>query len=145
MMFESRFEGIEKMTKKQNKEQVPPLAETESKKPASNKPAKKASNSNTVSHPTYKNLEEAFKAVSQSNKNVNISKQMCFGDLILFGQLFKIRTKPKVASLTNNFLSLKKALVQFMHKRKCMVLNDCELSVSTPAIDCITAGGLTLS
>lgn len=66
-MFESRFEGIEKMTKKQNKEQVPPPAETESKKPVSNKPAKKASNSN-VSQPSHKNLEEAFKVVSESNK-----------------------------------------------------------------------------
>lgn len=73
MMFESRFEGIEKMTKKQNKEQVPPPAETESKKPVSNKSAKKAGNSNTVSQPTHKNLEEAFKAVSQSNEKVAIS------------------------------------------------------------------------
>lgn len=71
-VFESRFEGIEKMTKKQNKEQVPPLAEAESKKPVSNKPAKKASNSNTVSHPTHKNVEEAFKAVSEWNENVFI-------------------------------------------------------------------------
>lgn len=65
-MSESRFEDIEKMTKKQNKEQVPPPAETESKKPVLNKPAKKASSSNTASQPTHKNLEEAFKAVSES-------------------------------------------------------------------------------
>lgn len=65
-MSESRFEGIEKMTKKQNKEQVPPPAETESKKPSSSKPAKKAANSNTVSQPAHKNLEEAFKAVSEA-------------------------------------------------------------------------------
>lgn len=65
-MSESRFEGFEKMTKKQNKEQVPPPAETESKKPSSSKTPKKANNSNTVSQPTHKNLEEAFKAVSEA-------------------------------------------------------------------------------
>lgn len=75
-MFESRFESIEKMTKKQNKEQVPPPAETESKKPVTSKTAKRATNSNTVSQPTHKNLEEAFKAVSESTENNGISNKI---------------------------------------------------------------------
>lgn len=73
-MFESRFENIEKITKKQNKEQVPPPAEMDSKKPVSTKPAKKATNSFTSSQPIHKNLEEAFKAVSETNKTIVFSE-----------------------------------------------------------------------
>lgn len=81
-MSESRFEGLEKMTKKQNKEQVPPPAETESKKPSSSKPPKKSNNSNTVSQPTHKNLEEAFKAVSEAAA-ADIPKEMSFITIFL--------------------------------------------------------------
>lgn len=90
-MSESRFEGVEKMTKKQNKEQVPPPAETESKKPSSSKPTKKANNSNTVSQPTHKNLEEAFKAVSEAHcwDDIDASKDMSF--IAFFFAALKIR------------------------------------------------------
>lgn len=60
------FEAFEKMGKKQNKEQVPPPAEPEKKKPSSSKQSKKSQPSTTVSQPTHKTLEEAFKAVSNS-------------------------------------------------------------------------------
>lgn len=63
-MSETLYEGFEKMGKKQNKEQVPPPAEPENKKPSSNKPSKKSHSSNTASQTTYKTLEDAFKAVS---------------------------------------------------------------------------------
>lgn len=66
-MSETRYDGFEKMGKKQNKEQVPPPAESENKKPASMKQSKKSHSSNTVSQTTYKNLEEAFKAVSKAH------------------------------------------------------------------------------
>lgn len=63
-MSETIFEGFEKITKKQNKEQVPPPAETQQKKLNAAKQSKK-SQPNSSSKPThYKNLEEAVKAVS---------------------------------------------------------------------------------
>ncbi|XP_044024208.1 transmembrane protein 214 [Siniperca chuatsi] len=62
-MSETLFDGFEKMGKKQNKEQVPPPAETENKKPSSSKPSKKSHSSNTVTPATHKTLEEAFKAL----------------------------------------------------------------------------------
>ncbi len=65
-MSETLYDGFEKMGKKQNKEQVPPPAETENKKPSSSKPSKKSHSSNTVTPATHKTLEEAFKAVSNS-------------------------------------------------------------------------------
>ncbi|XP_038582632.1 transmembrane protein 214 [Micropterus salmoides] len=61
-MSETLYDGFEKMGKKQNKEQVPPPAETESKKPSS-KPSKKSQSSSTVAPATHKTLEEAFKAL----------------------------------------------------------------------------------
>lgn len=63
-MSETLYDGFEKMGKKQNKEQVPPAAESENKKPSSSKQSKKTPSSNTVTSPTHKSLEEAFKAVS---------------------------------------------------------------------------------
>lgn len=66
-MSETLFEGFEKMGKKQNKEQVPPPAEPQPKKPSANKPAKKTTPIAThTSSPHHKNLEEAFKAVSNT-------------------------------------------------------------------------------
>ncbi|XP_071388553.1 transmembrane protein 214 isoform X1 [Centroberyx affinis] len=62
-MSETLFEGLEKMGKKQNKEQVPPPAEPQNKKPSSSKPSKKVSPSNTQAPATHKSLEEAFKAL----------------------------------------------------------------------------------
>lgn len=63
-MSDTIFEGFEKIGKKQNKEQVPPPAETQQKKLNASKQSKK-SPSNTSSKPThYKTLEEAVKAVS---------------------------------------------------------------------------------
>lgn len=58
------FEGFEKIGKKQNKEQVPPPAETQQKKPSAAKPSKKAQSSNSPKPTHYKTLEEAVKAVS---------------------------------------------------------------------------------
>lgn len=68
-MSETLYDGFEKMGKKQNKEQVPPPAETESKKPSS-KPSKKSQSSSTVAPATHKTLEEAFKAVSNAHTSV---------------------------------------------------------------------------
>nr|XP_020459719.1 transmembrane protein 214 isoform X2 [Monopterus albus] len=62
-MSETLFDGFEKMGKKQNKEQVPPLAEPQNKKPLSSKPSKKSQSSSTVTPATHKTLEEAFKAL----------------------------------------------------------------------------------
>lgn len=64
-MSETQYDGFEKMGKKQNKEQVPPPAEPENKKPSLSKASKKSQSSNTVTHSTHKTLEEAFKAVSK--------------------------------------------------------------------------------
>lgn len=65
-MSETIFENLEKMGKKQSKEQVPPPpAETQQKKQNTAKQSKK-SQPNTSSKPThYKTLEEAVKAVSR--------------------------------------------------------------------------------
>ncbi|XP_017267218.1 transmembrane protein 214 [Kryptolebias marmoratus] len=62
-MSETLYDGFEKIGKKQNKEQVPPPAEPQNKKPSLNKPPKKSNSSNTVAPATYKTLEEAFKAL----------------------------------------------------------------------------------
>ncbi|XP_060758788.1 transmembrane protein 214 [Neoarius graeffei] len=62
-LSETIFEGFEKIGKKQNKEQVPPPAETQQKKLNTAKQSKK-SQSNSSSKPTrYKKLEEAVKAL----------------------------------------------------------------------------------
>uniref|UniRef100_A0A4W6DGF7 Transmembrane protein 214 n=1 Tax=Lates calcarifer TaxID=8187 RepID=A0A4W6DGF7_LATCA len=62
-MSETLYDGFEKMGKKQNKEQVPPPAEPQNKKPSSSKPSKKSHSSNTAAPATHKTLEEAFKAL----------------------------------------------------------------------------------
>ncbi|KAM4712472.1 LOW QUALITY PROTEIN: transmembrane protein 214 [Anableps anableps] len=62
-MSETLFDGFEKVGKKQNKEQVPPPVEPQSKKPSSSKPSKKSQPSNANTPATYKTLEEAFKAL----------------------------------------------------------------------------------
>lgn len=66
-MSETLYDGFEKMGKKQNKEQVPPPAEPENKKPSSSKQSKKSHSTNTVAPATHKSLEEAFKAVSNAH------------------------------------------------------------------------------
>ncbi|XP_030577739.1 transmembrane protein 214 [Archocentrus centrarchus] len=60
-MSETLYDNLEKMGKKQNKEQVPPAAQPQNKKPSSSKPSKKSHSNNTVSPVTHKTLEEAFK------------------------------------------------------------------------------------
>lgn len=71
-LSETIFEGFEKIGKKQNKEQVPPPAETQQKKLNAAKQSKK-SQSNSSSKPTrYKKLEEAVKAVSDMRTNTQI-------------------------------------------------------------------------
>lgn len=66
-MSETLYDGFEKMGKKQNKEQVPPPAEVQNKKPSSNKPSKKSHASNTATPTSHKTLEESFKAVSNTH------------------------------------------------------------------------------
>lgn len=66
-MSDTLYDGFEKMGKKQNKEQVPPPAEPQNKKPSSSKPSKKSHSSNTLTPATHKSLEEAFKAVSNAH------------------------------------------------------------------------------
>ena len=66
-MLETLYDGFEKMGKKQNKEQVPPPAEPQNKKPSLSKPSKKSHSSNMVTPASHKNLEEAFKAVSNAH------------------------------------------------------------------------------
>uniref|UniRef100_A0A8C6US73 Transmembrane protein 214 n=1 Tax=Neogobius melanostomus TaxID=47308 RepID=A0A8C6US73_9GOBI len=80
-MSETLFENFDKMSKKQNKEQVPPPAEPQNKKPAPAKPAKKANSSNTASPTKHKNLEEAFKALDVSDLKQQLSRsQTLFPD-----------------------------------------------------------------
>ncbi|XP_056150287.1 transmembrane protein 214 [Lampris incognitus] len=62
-MSETLFEGFEKMGKKQNKEQVPPPVNPQNKKPPASKSSKKPNSSSSPTSATYKNLEEAFKAL----------------------------------------------------------------------------------
>lgn len=73
-MSETLFENFDKMSKKQNKEQVPPPAEPQNKKPAPAKPAKKANSSNTASPTKHKNLEEAFKALDVSDLKQQLNR-----------------------------------------------------------------------
>ncbi|XP_034756633.1 transmembrane protein 214-like [Etheostoma cragini] len=61
-MSETLFDGFEKMGKKQNKEQVPPPAEPESKK-TSSRPSKKSQTSSPATSATRKTLEDAFKTL----------------------------------------------------------------------------------
>lgn len=58
------FEGFDKIKKKQNKEQVPPPAETQQKKVNTAKQPKKSQSANSSKPTQYKTLEEAVKAVS---------------------------------------------------------------------------------
>ncbi|XP_056605344.1 transmembrane protein 214 isoform X2 [Triplophysa dalaica] len=63
MISETIYDGFEKMAKKQNKEQVPPAAETQQKKPNVPKQTKKSPVSGSSSQTQYKTLEEAVKAL----------------------------------------------------------------------------------
>lgn len=65
VMSETIYDGFEKMAKKQNKEQVPPVAEPQQKKPNTGKQTKKSPVSGSSSPTHYKTLEEAVKAVSE--------------------------------------------------------------------------------
>ncbi|XP_061843202.2 transmembrane protein 214 isoform X1 [Nerophis lumbriciformis] len=70
-MSETLFESLEKIGKKQNKEQVPPPGEPPNKKSFSlSKPAKKSpssSSSSPATKATHKTLEDAFKALDISD------------------------------------------------------------------------------
>ncbi|XP_032365099.1 transmembrane protein 214, partial [Etheostoma spectabile] len=59
---ETLFDGFEKMGKKQNKEQVPPPAEPDTRK-TSSKPPKRSQTSSPVTSATRKTLEDAFKTL----------------------------------------------------------------------------------
>uniref|UniRef100_A0A3B3ZIG6 Uncharacterized protein n=1 Tax=Periophthalmus magnuspinnatus TaxID=409849 RepID=A0A3B3ZIG6_9GOBI len=73
-MSETLFENFDKMAKKQNKEQVPPPAEPQTKKPAPTKPTKKANSSNSASPTKHKSLEDAFKALDVSDLKQQLSR-----------------------------------------------------------------------
>uniref|UniRef100_A0A4W4H5A8 Transmembrane protein 214 n=1 Tax=Electrophorus electricus TaxID=8005 RepID=A0A4W4H5A8_ELEEL len=62
-MSETIFENFEKIGKKQNKEQVPPPAEAQQKKPNGGKQSKKSPSSGSFKQTHYKTLEEAVKAL----------------------------------------------------------------------------------
>lgn len=63
VMSETIYDGFEKMAKKQNKEQVPPAAEPQQKKPNTGKQTKKPPASESSSQIHYRTLEEAVKAL----------------------------------------------------------------------------------
>ncbi|XP_043086713.1 transmembrane protein 214 isoform X2 [Puntigrus tetrazona] len=63
VMSETIFDGFEKMGKKQNKEQVPPPAEAQQKKPSATKPTKKNPPNSSNKPIRYKTLEEAVRAL----------------------------------------------------------------------------------
>uniref|UniRef100_A0A671SVS9 Transmembrane protein 214 n=1 Tax=Sinocyclocheilus anshuiensis TaxID=1608454 RepID=A0A671SVS9_9TELE len=63
VMSETIFDGFEKMGKKQNKEQVPPLIETQQKKPNAAKQTKKPPANSSGKPVRYKTLEEAVRAL----------------------------------------------------------------------------------
>ncbi|XP_044233320.1 transmembrane protein 214 isoform X2 [Thunnus albacares] len=73
-MSETLYDGFEKMGKKQNKEQVPPPAEPQNKKPSSSKPSKKSHSSNTDTRATHKTLEEAFKALDVADLKQQLAR-----------------------------------------------------------------------
>ncbi|KAF3850160.1 hypothetical protein F7725_019879 [Dissostichus mawsoni] len=73
-MSETIYDSFEKMAKKQNKEQVPPPAETENKKPSSSKPPKKPQPSSPVSHATRKTLEESFKTLDVADLKQQLAR-----------------------------------------------------------------------
>uniref|UniRef100_A0A3Q4GM81 Transmembrane protein 214 n=1 Tax=Neolamprologus brichardi TaxID=32507 RepID=A0A3Q4GM81_NEOBR len=73
-MSESLYDSLEKVGKKQNKEQVPPPSEPQNKKPSSSKPPKKSYSSNTTSPTTYKTLEEAFKALDVADLKQQLAR-----------------------------------------------------------------------
>ncbi|KAK5852682.1 hypothetical protein PBY51_006532 [Eleginops maclovinus] len=74
MDHETIYDGFEKMAKKQSKEQVPPPAETENKKPASSKPSKKSQSSSPVSHAPRKTLEESFKTLDVADLKQQLAR-----------------------------------------------------------------------
>lgn len=72
VMSETIYDGFEKMGKKQNKEQVPPPAEAQQKKPNAAKQSKKTPAS---SRPTrYKTLEEAVRALDVQELKQQLEK-----------------------------------------------------------------------
>ncbi|XP_010770410.1 transmembrane protein 214-like, partial [Notothenia coriiceps] len=73
-MSETIYDSFEKMAKKQNKEQVPPPAETENKKPSSSKPPRKPQPSSPVSHATRKTLEESFKTLDVADLKQQLAR-----------------------------------------------------------------------
>ncbi|XP_068433441.1 transmembrane protein 214 [Clinocottus analis] len=79
-MSETLYDNFEKMGKKQNKEQVPPPAESENKK-SSNKPSKKSHSSSPVTPAAPKTLEEAFKTLDVGDLKQQLARsQTLFPD-----------------------------------------------------------------
>uniref|UniRef100_A0A8C2HX59 Transmembrane protein 214 n=1 Tax=Cyprinus carpio TaxID=7962 RepID=A0A8C2HX59_CYPCA len=74
VMSETIFDSFEKMGKKQNKEQVPPPAETQLKKPSAGKPAKKPPASSSGKPARYKTLEEAVRALDVQELKQQLEK-----------------------------------------------------------------------
>uniref|UniRef100_A0AAY4CTV5 Transmembrane protein 214 n=1 Tax=Denticeps clupeoides TaxID=299321 RepID=A0AAY4CTV5_9TELE len=74
VMSESIFESFEKIAKKQNKEQVPPVSEAPQKKQNQGKPNKKPPSSNPPKPSHFKSLEEAMKALDVSELKQQLEK-----------------------------------------------------------------------
>ncbi|XP_076861562.1 transmembrane protein 214 isoform X3 [Brachyhypopomus gauderio] len=73
-MSETIFETFEKIGKKQNKEQVPPPAETQQKKSNGAKQSKKSPSSGSFKPTHYKTLEEAVKALDVGELRQQLEK-----------------------------------------------------------------------
>lgn len=72
VMSDTLFEAFEKISKQQNKEQVPP-SQPHNKKSSSTKSSKKLSPKSAPTTATRRTLQEAFKAVSTRNLMINLS------------------------------------------------------------------------
>uniref|UniRef100_A0AAR2KQS6 Transmembrane protein 214 n=1 Tax=Pygocentrus nattereri TaxID=42514 RepID=A0AAR2KQS6_PYGNA len=73
-MSETIFEGFEKIGKKLNKEQVPPPAEVQQKKPNAGKQNKKSPSNSSSKQTHYKSLEEAIKALDVMDLKQQLEK-----------------------------------------------------------------------
>nr|XP_061806785.1 transmembrane protein 214-A-like [Nerophis lumbriciformis] len=73
-MSDSMFVALERIPKKQNKEQVPPPNQQQNKKSSSTKPSKKLPPSNASTPATHRTLEEAFKSLDINDMKEQLAK-----------------------------------------------------------------------
>ncbi|XP_061610136.1 transmembrane protein 214 [Phyllopteryx taeniolatus] len=74
IMSRTLFEAFEKISNKQNKEQVPPPTEPQKKKSSPTKPSKKLSSTTESTPVTHRTLEEAFKALNVADLKEQLAK-----------------------------------------------------------------------